>query len=384
MSDMKKDFAVQTASHYNPISECIFYCIRRANGQTFRNELTETCRLYPENEVELLRLFSPIAKLEEKLDKLAEKIDKERFSFFFENHASPDTKLTIGSSIGSLVLMPNGVETEYSGFENYVASLCKAEKVEILVRMRCLLAVRNDGWFIDGNFDYDTFFDYVAAYPADYAWRFRILDVIRHFRDYANELYIMLAPLEKLIADSHDCTANATHWFKSTYGGQSISTFSLTSDGGNPTSFEESDELVITPSLFGFGNFRSVTFQPDSTDDQKKMPLTTHIDLMLFKNYVALCCKEAVSYPSIAACAKALADPTRLQILSILRHEESYTQELSDILELSFTATSHHMTKLMAAGLVTCEKRGSYVYYRPVEKTERWLLEKISDILLND
>ena len=63
---------------------------------------------------------------------------------------------------------------------------------------------------------------------------------------------------------------------------------------------------------------------------------------------------------------KALADPTRVEIVSILRSAEQPVCicDLTAAFELSQPTLSHHMAKLRDAGLVEVEKRGIWAFYR--------------------
>jgi ArsR family transcriptional regulator len=74
---------------------------------------------------------------------------------------------------------------------------------------------------------------------------------------------------------------------------------------------------------------------------------------------------------------KALADPTRLKILSLLkakgrsccdliaRNEPGLCAcDIEQAVGLSQAAVSHHMGLLRRAGLVEAEKRGRWMYYR--------------------
>ena len=63
---------------------------------------------------------------------------------------------------------------------------------------------------------------------------------------------------------------------------------------------------------------------------------------------------------------KALADPTRLTMVATLRQAEEPVCicDFTGALNLSQPTISHHMGKLREAGLVDCEKRGIWVYYR--------------------
>jgi ArsR family transcriptional regulator, arsenate/arsenite/antimonite-responsive transcriptional repressor len=69
----------------------------------------------------------------------------------------------------------------------------------------------------------------------------------------------------------------------------------------------------------------------------------------------------------IAPLLKALADPVRLRLMSLIAsHEggEACVCDLNDAFELSQPTISHHLKVLHEAGLVDREKRGVWVYYR--------------------
>lgn len=63
---------------------------------------------------------------------------------------------------------------------------------------------------------------------------------------------------------------------------------------------------------------------------------------------------------------KALADPNRLRLLSIVKAEpsgESCVCDLTEPLELGQPTVSHHLKILVDAGLLHREKRGTWAYY---------------------
>jgi len=68
----------------------------------------------------------------------------------------------------------------------------------------------------------------------------------------------------------------------------------------------------------------------------------------------------------LADTLKALADPTRVEIVAILRAAEQPVCicDLDAAFDLSQPTLSHHMAKLRDAGLVEVEKRGIYAFYR--------------------
>jgi ArsR family transcriptional regulator, arsenate/arsenite/antimonite-responsive transcriptional repressor len=63
---------------------------------------------------------------------------------------------------------------------------------------------------------------------------------------------------------------------------------------------------------------------------------------------------------------KALADPHRLTMLATLARsdDEVCVCDFTGALPLNQPTVSHHLRILREAGLVTCERRGTWVYYR--------------------
>ena len=71
----------------------------------------------------------------------------------------------------------------------------------------------------------------------------------------------------------------------------------------------------------------------------------------------------------IAHIFKALGDPTRVRLLSLIAASEDGEACICDLTEpvgLSQPTVSHHMKLLVDAGLATREQRGRWAYYRVV------------------
>ena len=69
----------------------------------------------------------------------------------------------------------------------------------------------------------------------------------------------------------------------------------------------------------------------------------------------------------IAPLLKAIADPVRLRLLSLIASHavgEACVCDLNDAFDLSQPTISHHLKQLHEAGLLGREKRGVWVYYR--------------------
>ena len=85
----------------------------------------------------------------------------------------------------------------------------------------------------------------------------------------------------------------------------------------------------------------------------------------------ATCCAPAVDVDRaldaerIATVARAIAEPLRVQIVDVLRRSpEPVCQcELIALFEVKQSLLSHHMRKLVEAGLVDVERRHKWAYY---------------------
>ena len=69
----------------------------------------------------------------------------------------------------------------------------------------------------------------------------------------------------------------------------------------------------------------------------------------------------------VAPLLKALADPVRLRLMSIVASHpggEACVCDLNDAFDLSQPTISHHLKLLHDAGLLDRDKRGVWVYYR--------------------
>lgn len=99
------------------------------------------------------------------------------------------------------------------------------------------------------------------------------------------------------------------------------------------------------------------------------------------------CCSPLVQEPlsadhtiGLARMFKALADPVRLRLLSLVAsHQggEACVCDISGSFELSQPTISHHLKVLRQAGLLDCERRGTWVYYWVIPSA----LQQLSSVL---
>lgn len=60
---------------------------------------------------------------------------------------------------------------------------------------------------------------------------------------------------------------------------------------------------------------------------------------------------------------KAIADPTRREILRLLRHEEMNAGEVAARFDMTKPTMSHHFSVLKAVGLITSRREGQTIWY---------------------
>jgi ArsR family transcriptional regulator len=100
------------------------------------------------------------------------------------------------------------------------------------------------------------------------------------------------------------------------------------------------------------------------------------------------CCaplaREPLTAPQaveLARAFKALGDPVRLRLLSLIASHaggEACVCDLSGVFDLTGPTISHHLKVLREAGLISGERRGTWVYYRVLPGA----LDRLSGVLV--
>lgn len=95
-----------------------------------------------------------------------------------------------------------------------------------------------------------------------------------------------------------------------------------------------------------------------------------------------------MSERQLIAALKAIADPTRLKILHVLKQKGCCSIgkpvgmcacDIEEQIKLSQPTISHHMAVLKKAGLVQAQKQGLWMWYRRNEKSLRQLADAIGN-----
>lgn len=86
------------------------------------------------------------------------------------------------------------------------------------------------------------------------------------------------------------------------------------------------------------------------------------------------------SFTKEAMLFKALSDPKRLTILSLLKHGEKCACVLIEEMHMAQSALSYHMKILCESGLVMSRQDGKWIHYRLNQKGSEKALEQLKEI----
>lgn len=101
------------------------------------------------------------------------------------------------------------------------------------------------------------------------------------------------------------------------------------------------------------------------------------------------CCSPVLRAPlseaqsvELARVFKAIADPVRLRLLSLIASHaggEACVCDLTDAFDLTGPTISHHLKVLREAGIIDGERRGTWIYYRVRPESLRTLSSVLVD-----
>jgi len=157
------------------------------------------------------------------------------------------------------------------------------------------------------------------------------------------------------------------------YGGDFATVFEAVAGRRLPKTkmeFDEMEQVVFVPSGF-VGPYVMFTHDPE---------------VMPSKFFVHYNCRptgapereEVPTIGNIFPPLKALADETRLQILSLLDGRELYAQEIVDELDISQSAVSRHLKLMITGGLLKMRKKDSMKYLTINEEALAALAERLT------
>jgi len=109
---------------------------------------------------------------------------------------------------------------------------------------------------------------------------------------------------------------------------------------------------------------------------------------MTIPQFTSACCSpllavliQPAAAEQMASLFRVLGEPARLRLLSLIAaqpNREACVCQLTEPLQLSQPTVSHHLKVLYEAGLLSRERRGSWVYYQLVPERLEALQQALS------
>lgn len=375
----KQQRLLQVHSQIHPAAEALAYYTRRVNKRTLFAAIQRMRDQYPESKEHIDGLFGNLEELERRLDEVAHPADEERLRFFFEDLGqTPSHIRAMGVNLATAIFMPTAFDNwEFISLANYGDQLKRLSTEDIILRVRLTVAVPNEKWFEKECQDFATFYDYISDFPVSEAERYRVLGIVRNFSEYIDELTELLQPVVDAILENEALYAPLLQRFESVYQGKTPDE-AFTGDQEAQIYARGAEVYQLYPLLFAVSEYYTVSYQL-----VENQPVCNHIEIGVLHDAAKEFGKREVPLKDLAGYIKVIGDPVRLQILTLLKDNEVYVQELTEKLGLSFTTLSHHMTKLMMAGLITSERRGIYVYYKANLEFLKWLKDRVVSLLID-
>ncbi len=370
----EQKLVVHAAIH--PVVDALSYCTRLVNGKTISATVKEMRSQYPERLENINSLFGVLEELERRLEPMGKQLDAERLHFFFDIFGDiADQKLSHYPNIASAVFMPSAFSYEFTDLDAYRDTLKRYPMEEIIFYARVAFSVANEGWRTRECNDFGAFYDYISDYPASPEERYRILGAVRNFPKYVDELTELLRPVVAAIQENVSLYQPLLNRFQTVYENADLE--ELVQQNANFRIFDrEAQRIDLYPCLFSVDERFTMSYRMSGD-----APKQSHVEIGILFDAAEQYRKRDVSLKELAYYAKVLGDPVRLKILTLAKNQELYVQDLTEKLNLSFTAVSHHMTKLIMAGLVSSERRGVCVYYRTNVDFFQWIVAQIADLM---
>lgn len=87
--------------------------------------------------------------------------------------------------------------------------------------------------------------------------------------------------------------------------------------------------------------------------------------------------KNVSDFEIVANVFKQIGDASRVRIFWILCHYEENVTDLSELVEMTPPAVSHHLRQLKAGGLITGRREGKEVFYKAADNIQAALLHEM-------
>lgn len=362
----------------NPLLEALTYLNRRANGSTAAEFAAELAERSPEHRTRIETAAAPVINLQKKLDLLP--ADEGLLKLFFGEFKTETAAAYPAPGFGcnaAAFFFTECLYWNYSSFDA-LAARCAARTDE--ERITAFLTALLDSCEMlpdECEKGFARFFDALGKKNFSANDKLTVIDMLTHYSKRFESLCTLLRPFIDAIAEASDIYLPTIHEFNSLYPcpDDAAAHFEELLN----TKLPRGGALTIRPYLFGFDKYICAFSDPEKSAD-----FTANLYIGALYEDLRRVNTLAVSPRSVAHLAKAISDPSRLELLCAIRTKAAYGQELAERTELFPTTVSHHMAKLLDAGFVESVPEQGKNFYVLNKNGVRRFLKSVEQLLLEE
>ncbi len=351
----------------NPLLEVMHYFNRRINSNSVSDTMFQLEHTYPDRKEEIHPLFSRIIQIDSLFN--SELISNmERLDFFFKRldgvHYDDGTDC-LPASLLLLDAFYRNID-HIDGVKAYLSG-----KSMDYIRSEICNALSDDEAHATTITGLESLVEFIDAQPFPDNTKWRIMDLCKHFYDYADELLELLSPAIILVEENSILFTELIAYYSDALGRDpEIPDYIRSLIGLDISDYAD---VEIHPCVLGFNSATVVI--PESHGE----PLRIYMGVLM---HLVGGSKVSVDIAHIARSMKSLGDPSRLEMLCCIKDRPTYGQELSSRFGVSSTTVYHHMNKLIVAGLVESKLNGNRVYFSMNQQNVLALVEQLKTLLL--
>ena len=365
-------------SRINPVFEALCYLTRRVNGHTISCASEELKKQHPAMTDEIDRLSQPYIAIERELDKLIDISDPE-YERFFRCFRWPDSD---GVSFNNIASM-------------YCATVLLDEAPLNVndLKERLLGLIETDRMFLIIHHQASNRINYINAFSdrMDFLRRIDQLDLTPECKWTCIECYLhyeenieALMPILQNAAETFErvvCSADVLPSTKLSDAEPDKLKDIITQNTG--ISFDLETDTVVFGSymLYTVIVYSILKHAPDELRMENWNQTTLYVGTSWFEAHTMEDGENGPSCESVAEALRTIADPSRLKILRILSRQSVYAKELCEMLNLSPSAVSKHVSKLVEAGIVSCRIDSTRTYYSINSDKTTELIQNVNSII---
>lgn len=325
----------------NSLIEALTYLNYRINGHSVAEYAKEAIKKNPNDTSKITFATEPVIELERKLNDIP--LDVEKAKIYFASFAGVTDQPQTGMNSAMLFFNEN-LFGNYVSFEQTIKD-CKERGEDGKLAAFSVGLLESCQLLPGDEFDFKNFYDMLAKKNLQAGDKLKVIDMLVHYDEHLKCLENIISPFIEAIEQSNALYAPVIAEYERFYSDKSDIRAYFKEQ--MKTSFSADGDFKLTPYLFGFDKYISM-FSNSMAGEAFNAQL-----------YAGLCYNgnnknksNKTATQTVASLAKAISDPTRLELLRMIKNKAAYGQELAEKTDLFPTTVSHHMSKLLEAGFI--------------------------------